>query len=75
MRHQVDGLILLQPVSDVIGLCELLASRKISFLLKWFGERTSIAVMANNHTARKPFDLKKAAFRRERSPGRTIECW
>ena len=30
-------------VATIIGL---VASRKISFLLKWFGERTSIAVMA-----------------------------
>src|SRR5215203_1269975 len=35
----------------------------------------SRAVVAKSQTERIPLAVKKAAFRRERSPGRTTQCW
>ncbi len=35
----------------------------------------SIAVVTNNHTAKRPLAVKNAALSRDRSPGRTIQCW
>ena len=66
--HALASLTYMQKLCEALPslvLCED-AERQVS---------RSSAVAAKSQTDKTPLAVKKAALRRERSPGRTTQCW